>query len=232
MATQTQSTTESKPAAVPESARPVNYTFWAMLVILALMAVGLFAWTASHGNVKFGLASHKPLPVLGTVPDFSLTERDGTIVTDDMLRGRVWVADFIFTSCAGTCPTMSENMSSLARALERVPELIPPAALVSFTVDPKNDTPEVLQEYAKLYDAKDQQWLFLTGEYKELQDIATKGFKIGVQEGYESELEPIIHGQSFVLVDKKGQIRGYYDGTEDQVMRNVLADIQKIIRER
>jgi protein SCO1/2 len=209
-----------------------NLAFFGMLAVLALLAVGLALWTASKGNIGLRAVRSQPLPVLGTVPEFALTERSGVEFGSESLKGRIWIADFIFTRCAGTCPTMSGNMEVLQRALERIPELHPPAVLVSFTVDPENDTPEVLQKYAEFYNAEGPQWLFLTGEYDELQKLAIEGFKLGVQHGYDSEIEPIIHSQSFVLVDKKGQIRGYYDGTEDTTMRKVLADVQKLIRER
>ena len=169
--------------------------------------------------------------MLSEVPDFALTERSGAPVTDDDLRGGVWVADFIFTTCAGPCPLMSRHMSQLQDALgDR------DVRLVSFTVDPEKDTPEKLTEYAKRYGADPERWLFLTGEQKALYQMIQKGFLLAVDDG---SLTPggepgpgiITHSVKFVLIDKDNQIRGYYSGKEADIVEQILPEIDRLIGE-
>jgi protein SCO1/2 len=162
------------------------------------------------------------LPDYSVVPDFRLTERSGREVARQDLDGQVWVADFIFTRCAGICPAMSENMRKLQG---RLPKEI---RLVSFSVDPYNDTPEVLTEYANRYGADPERWWFLTGDPKAIQDLSVGGFKLGLDATGGTEAEPITHSSRFVLVDQAGHIRGYY-GTEDaDALDRLTADAKKL----
>lgn len=157
-------------------------------------------------------------PVYGRVPEFSLTDSNGKTVTMADLRGKVWIADFIFTSCAGTCPLMTGRMRKLQDTL--------PAEirLISITVDPTRDTPAVLSSYAKSAGADVNRWSFLTGERQALYDLSIKGFKLPVDDAAGSETEPITHSSRFALVDKQGQIRGYYSGTEEDDFKRLVTD--------
>lgn len=162
------------------------------------------------------------LPDYSAVPDFNLTERSGRQFTRQDLDGQVWVADFIFTRCAGICPVMSANMRKLQ---DKLPKEI---RLISFSVDPYNDTPEVLREYANRYGADPERWLFLTGDPKTIQDLSVGGFKLALDPTGGTEAEPITHSSRFVLVDQAGHIRGYY-GTEDaDVLDRLAADARKL----
>jgi protein SCO1/2 len=167
--------------------------------------------------------SGKPeIPVFYTLPDFSLTDQDGGRVTLHDLAGKVWVADFIFTNCAGTCPLMTEKMRKLQDAL-------PPAVhFVSFTVDPARDTSRILAAYAQEHGANGQRWSFLTGDKQDLFDICIKGFKLPLDTEGGTPAEPIAHSTRFVLVDKKGDIRGYYSGTEEDELKRLAADVKGI----
>jgi protein SCO1 len=157
------------------------------------------------------------------VPDFTLTERSTRQVTRQDLSGQVWVADFIFTRCAGICLTMSANMQKLQ---DRLPKEV---RLVSFSVDPVTDTPEVLTEYAKRYNADPERWLFLTGEPEAVQKLSIDGFKLALDSLSGTEAEPITHSSRFALVDKDGQIRGYY-GTEDaDALDRLVADVKSLL---
>jgi protein SCO1/2 len=151
------------------------------------------------------------------VPDFSLTDQTDKPVTLHELIGRVWVADFIFTNCGGTCPVMTEKMRKLQ---ETLPANI---RLVSFTVDPAHDTSKALAAYAAEHGATRERWLFLTGDKQALYDICIKGFKLPLQDDEGTPLEPITHSTRFVLVDKEGQIRGYYSGTEEEDLKRLAA---------
>ncbi|MCH8052492.1 MAG: SCO family protein [Planctomycetes bacterium] len=134
------------------------------------------------------------------------------------LLGRVWIADFIFTSCAGPCPQMSRHMQRLQTDLADLKSL----RLVSFSVDPERDTPEVLRTYGERYDADPQRWLFLTGPMDRIYDIAIKGFKITVEAARENN--QIIHDTRFILVDAAGMIRGYYDSTSAEALERLRRD--------
>ena len=157
------------------------------------------------------------------VPDFSLTDQTDKPVTLHELKGRVWVADFIFTNCGGTCPVMTEKMRKLQ---ETLPADI---RMVSFTVDPARDTTKALAAYAAEHGATRERWLFLTGEKQALYDICIKGFKLPLQDDEGTPLEPITHSTRFVLVDKEGQIRGYYSGTEEEDLKRLAADAKGLL---
>jgi protein SCO1 len=170
-----------------------------------------------------GCAGSAAIPDYSAVPEFSLTERSNRSVTREDLDGQVWVADFIFTHCAGICPTMSSNMQKLQDMLPKE------VRLVSFTVDPYNDTPEILTEYAKRYNADPDRWLFLTGEEQAIQNLSVGGFKLALDPTGGTEAEPITHSSRFVLVDRKGRIRGYYGTEEANTLDRIVADAKKLL---
>lgn len=171
----------------------------------------------------------EPLPEYGQTPEFELTERSGRTVSSTELAGKVWVADFIFTTCAGPCPLMSTHMAALQRATADLD-----VPLVSFTVDPEKDTPEVLTEYAKRYKADPERWLFLTGEKQTLYDMIQRGFLLAVDDGSLTEGgKPgpgiITHSVKFVLVDRQGRIRGFYSGDSAGVVDEIVPDIERLL---
>lgn len=181
--------------------------------------------------VATGCSRPEPLPVLSEVPDFVLTERSGRSVSRADFEGEVWVADFIFTTCAGPCPLMSRHM---ARLQDRLGER--KVRLVSFTVDPERDTPEILAEYAKRYGADPDRWLFLTGEKQALYDMIRKGFLLAIDDGsLSADGKPgpgiITHSVKFVLIDGAGRIRGYYSGEEADVAEKILPGIDRLLAE-
>ena len=189
---------------------------WALLVLAgAGMAVGL--WLLQRAPA--------PPPVLGAVPDFSLTERSGRTVRRADLDGQPWVADFIFTRCTGMCPALSTQMREVRR---RAGEAGLAARFVSFSVDPTHDTPAVLAEYAPRFGAGDD-WLFLTGSRDALYDLIGAGFKLSVAERSAEAVaqggELIAHSDRFVLVDGEGRIRGYYHGTDAAMPDQLLRDL-------
>jgi protein SCO1 len=200
-----------------------------LLVNIAAAAVTLGLLAAFGG--WFGGKSTEPPPVLGQVPDFSLVERSGQAVSLEDLKGQVWVADFVFTHCAGPCPLLSRRMQSLQEPLADYSGV----RLVTFSVDPERDTPDVLAEYAKRYSAGDR-WLFLTGEKVPLYRLIMDGFKLGIDDG--SALTAgvpgpgtITHSVRFVLVDREGRIRAYYDGSRSDLAKQLLPEIQALLRE-
>src|SRR5436309_1204474 len=125
---------------------------------------------------------------LGKVPAFELTERIGQSVSDPPLRGKVWVASFVFTRCTGPCPQVTRTMEHLQKELNlaRRDDL----RLVTFTVDPERDRPKELQNYARHFDADPTKWLFLTGKKEEIHRLLVEGFKVGVREKPVNERKP------------------------------------------
>ncbi len=173
----------------------------------------------------------KPLPVLGLMSDFSLTNQDGKTVTLSNLRGNVWVADVIFTRCPGQCPIMSSHMADLQKALPADSQI----KLVSFTTDPDFDTPPVLKKYSERYSAREGQWQFLTGTKPALRKAAGEGLKLSALdkpvEGRESATDLFIHSEKFGVLDQTGQIRGYYDGETAEGMSQALAAAKSLARQ-
>ena len=162
-----------------------------------------------------------PLPVLGTVPDFQLTSQSGQPFDRKSLEGKVWVADFFFTTCTGPCPRMSAQMRQVQNATADLPGV----KLVSFTVDPTHDTPEVLAGYARRFKADAARWSFLTGDTALLDSLARNTFKLNNVDG------SLVHSTRFVLVDRKGRIRGYYASTDDDFQSRLLRGIRNLERE-
>jgi cytochrome oxidase Cu insertion factor (SCO1/SenC/PrrC family) len=226
---------ESAPPAAPPSSAPKSplglLAFVLMLTIIGAIGLVLAVWTTSRTQLDIGIKRRQPLRVYTQVPPFELIERSGQTVSLDSLRGGIWIADFIFTRCGGTCPTMSRSMKSVQASISHNPHLWPAPRLVSITVDPEWDTPERLARYAERFEADSEGWLFLTGKYAEIQQLAREGFLVGVQEGHDDPLEPIIHSQSLILVDHRGRVRGYYDGTDPAAVRLLLADVMRLNRE-
>jgi protein SCO1/2 len=157
----------------------------------------------------------------GTVPPFQLISPDGSPFDSGSLRGKVWVADFFFTSCGSICPMMSAHMQQIQETVKDVPS----AQLVSFTIDPANDTPAVLTRYAATYRAEPARWHLLTGPQATLQKLDRNVFKLGNVDG------SLTHSTRFVLVDGHGHIRGYYDTTEAGSIAKIIADLRSLAEE-
>ena len=187
---------------------------WFFLFSVIVGVLGALAWSRLRPPAP---VPKTPPPSYGAAPSFFLTDQEGRSFDSGSLQGRVWIADFIFTSCAGTCPGMSAKMADLQ---QRLPPEIP---LVSISVDPKRDTPPVLAEYALRYAARPGRWFFLTGPEEEIRRVAQQGFHLGMAEGGSPE-EPVIHSIRFVLVDRAGQIRGYYDSSEPPQLEKLVRD--------
>lgn len=169
----------------------------------------------------------EPLPVFAVVPDFTLTERSGRTVRKADLLGNVWVANFIFTTCAGPCPELTLRMRSLQESLKGHGETV---RLVSFTLDPAYDTPAVLKSYAQRNRADPERWWFLTGQDEaSLHTLVKEGFLQAVQPAAAGA--PIIHSTYFVLIDRAGRIRAFYDGLDPESKPHILGAIEALLQE-
>ncbi|KFA93020.1 photosynthetic protein synthase I [Archangium violaceum Cb vi76] len=172
----------------------------------------------------------EPLPRLGRLPAFTFTRQDGEPFGLKQLEGQPWVANFIFTRCPTICPVFTRKMAGVQK---QTAELGRELALVSFSVDPKYDTPERLTDYARKHGADPKRWSFLTGDYQQLKDTIVGGFKIamGREEGAdESDIASIFHGSHFVLVDRTGEIRGYYNSEHDDDVARLVLDTARLVK--
>ncbi|HUI07709.1 MAG TPA: SCO family protein [Verrucomicrobiae bacterium] len=173
-------------------------------------------------------ASAMEAPVLGSVPEFALTEAAGTTLRRADLLGKVWIASFIFTRCASVCPMTMRHEVQLQAELPRRDDL----RLVSFSVDPDWDTPKVLTEYARMFGADRSRWLFLTGDKRQIYHLSIEGFRLAAQEADPAKEMPILHSTKLVLVDRRGAIRGYYDSTDETELHKLIRDVREVLAER
>lgn len=185
--------------------KTLTITAWGLLVVamVALVASGMYDRQAK-------------LPVMGQVPSFAMLDQNGKAFGDADLKGSVWVADFVFTRCVGPCPTMMEKMAKVQQATAGAD-----VRLVSFTVDPDHDTPQVLKTYGQKYQADESRWTLATGKVTEIMDLAKKMFIAVAPATGSSEIG---HGTYLVLIDGQGRMRGFYSGQDDEGWRKLSED--------
>ncbi len=177
-------------------------------------------------NVEVTALRQRSISAYGTVPGFQLTNQNGQPFGSAQLSGKIWIADFIYTTCPGPCPMISSRMSELQKPLQKTD-----VHLVSFSVDPDKDTPEVLRGYADKLQAEPGRWDFVTGAKSAIYKLSHDGFKLAVSDGSDAQGIPV-HSTRIVLVDRHGQIRGYYDATEPEAITKLLADTNHLLREQ
>ena len=166
--------------------------------------------------------------IYAEVPPFSFIDRYGKPFTDKDVAGKIVIADFFFTRCTTICPRMSINMQQLQLKLDD--DAYKDVVFLSHTVDPENDTPEVLDAYAKKLEADPVRWKFLTGNAPDIYRMGNTGYLLSALEDTASA-EQFVHDGRFVLVDKQHHIRGYYDGTTASGMNALAADLKMLLKE-
>ncbi len=162
------------------------------------------------------------LPVLFDAPPFKLTDADGRPFDSTSLRGTVWVADFVYTTCTSFCPQMTAGFADLQQETANTPAV----QLVSFTVNPDVDTPAVLKQYAALHRADPARWHFLTGDRATMWDLSI-GMKLSADVG-DSAMQ-VMHSSHYLLVDQKGRVRGVYDFKDDGYVTKIAADARRLL---
>lgn len=162
-----------------------------------------------------------------TIDDFSFTNQNGKTITQKDYEGKIYVADFFFTTCPSICVPMGENMAWLQEQIKNNPKVM----LLSHTVTPDIDTPEVLKAYALKKGVIDSKWNLVTGDKKDIYYIARKSY-LAVKTTNSSELYDMVHTENFVLVDAKRRIRGFYDGTKLEEVKRLLDDINYLSAEK
>ncbi|REJ83720.1 MAG: SCO family protein [Bacteroidetes bacterium] len=201
--------------------------------VVGLITLGFMYWgytiiTSSH-------LSTKPLPVYGPkaedgtshkIGGFSFINQEGKTVTENDYQGKILIADFFFVKCEGICPIMTDQMERVYSEY-RNNDLV---RFLSHTVKPEEDSVEVLSEYAAKHGAEAGKWNFLTGDKKQLYEMARKDYMVSISEG-DGSPDDFVHTQFFALVDPDRRIRGYYDGTDSTEVSKLIEDLQLLIRE-
>ncbi len=193
---------------------------------LALVAAASL-WFTQNFRESFSLKEPGYYPKL---PDFSCMDQDGKPFGSRELRGKVWAVDFIFTRCSGQCLAMSRNFSQLQKLLNGCEDI----QLVSFTIDSENDSAEVLRNYGNGYDADFHRWHFLTGDQESIHHLIIHSFLLPISRTPEERVAiegGFTHSSRFVLVDRKGNIRGYVEGIDPDSPRQARAALVHLMRE-
>ncbi|WP_159466724.1 SCO family protein [Dyadobacter sp. 3J3] len=164
--------------------------------------------------------------VYPTIPDFSFINEDKEIVSDKDFKGKVYVADFFFVTCPTICPVMKKNMLTVYEEYKDNPDV----KILSHTIDPEHDTPEVLKKYATDLGVTGKMWQFVTGDKEKIYDIGQKHYMVSALED-SSQAGGYIHSGAFVLVDKDRHIRGMYDGTTKDGTAKLIKDLATLLKE-
>jgi protein SCO1/2 len=160
-----------------------------------------------------------------TIADFSLTNQNGQTITQDDYKDKIYVADFFFTTCQSICPIMTDNMFKIQEKLKNDDEVL----LLSHTVTPEIDSVAQLKRYALEKGVNDAKWNLVTGDKKEIYDLARKSYLAAKDVPFAEN--DLVHTENFVLVDRKRRIRGFYDGTDPEAISNLLEDIKVLEKE-
>ena len=202
--------------------RPLQIVAWTIVLLVVAGITGLFLVQQSRKS---------NLPVYGEVGNFTLTNQLGETVAAADLKGKVWVADIIFSRCAGPCPKMTEQMALIQEAFNEAESL----RLVTLTTDPEFDTPPVLAKYGSKFGADADRWWFLTGSKDQIRRLGIEGLKLTAIEKEESQQENeadlFIHSTIFVLVDSEGRLRGIYESLEPGFQEKIANDIRALLQE-
>ncbi len=189
---------------------------WIVLGVIIVGIAGYTLWSTFQTNSE---TTSETVSV--SVPDFSLVNQQDRPIELSDLKGKIWIADFIFTHCPTICPIMTEEMAKLQSEFKEEP-----VYFVSFTVDPERDTPDVLTRYAVKYGADQERWHFLTGEKEQIYQLANEGFKLAAADhggGFP-------HSTRFALVTPDGYIHDYYDSRSKPMMNNLREDVKALLK--
>jgi protein SCO1/2 len=212
----------STAAATMKNAPTKSAIAWNLtLILIPLVTAALLFALWQYEVARLGT---RAMPSFGIVPPFQLIDQNNQPFGSAQLLGKIWIADFIYTTCPGPCPMISSRMSEMQKPLEKTD-----VQLVSFSVDPEKDTPEVLRSYAEKLHARDERWKFLTGDRTTIYNLSQNGFKLAAT----NDASGIpLHSSRLILVDRSGVIRGYYDATSPDAVTKVLADASHLHREQ
>ena len=204
----------------------------AMFLLVFFMLLGIaflgYYYKISHQQKAPGL------PVIGNdlnhhIAPFSFVNQDGKTITNDDVKGKICVVEYFFSTCKGMCPKMNENMTAVYKAFKGNKNVL----ILSHTVDPIHDTVQALKAYGTRFDADASQWMFLTGDKKQLYDMARYSYLISADDDTAgiSIDKDFIHDKHYVLVDGYGRVRGFYDGLDPISVKKLIDDIKALLKE-
>lgn len=211
--------------------------FFAVLFVFSVITISLFysalkpaktlpIYNPSDVNPELVDSTVQYISKYHTIADFSFVNQNGKTITQKDYEGKVYVADFFFTTCGSICPKMTTNLAEVQKAIQNNPNVM----LLSHTVFPEIDSIPVLKAYAKKHGVIDSKWNLVTGDKKEIYTMARKSY-LAVKLGKPSELYDMVHTENFVLVDQKRRVRGFYDGTKKEDMKQLIEDINFLCAE-
>ncbi len=213
-------------------AKPLNKRVYLLLLLLIPIAFVLFLKQGSfRSNETLPIYGNRFLPtgetdsVFHTVGEFSLTDQKGNIFTQDTVKGKIRIANFFFARCLGTCPKMNSNVLMVYDKYKNSPDVV----FISHTVDPSNDSAEVLDTYAQQINAHYKRWYFVTGKYDDIAEMQNQ-YLLPKADG--SSTDQIAHSQYIILVDDKDRVRGAYDGLNINQVLKLRDDIKLLVNER
>lgn len=200
-----------------------------------------FQFSIIAGSLWLGSCSvsEKPLPIFGerevvegdtvyhTIADFQFVNQDSVVVTNETVKGKIYVADFFFTTCRTICPIMKSQMARVNEAIKDMPDVL----IISHSIDPEYDTVGLLHDYAERLGAKSDKWYFVTGKPRDyVFDIAqTSYFSTAMED--KTEPDGFVHSGAFLLIDKEGRLRGKYDGTVEEDVNRLITEIGRLRKE-
>lgn len=205
--------------------------FFGVLLIFSIITISLFYVALKPGKT---LPIYNPADVnpelvdstvqyvskYHTIADFSFVNQNGKTITQKDYEGKIYVADFFFTTCGSICPKMTTNLAEVQKAVLNNPKVM----LLSHTVFPETDSVSVLKDYAIKNGVVDSKWNLVTGDKKEIYTMARKSY-LAVKLGRPDQLYDMVHTENFVLVDQKRRVRGFYDGTKKEDIQRLIEDI-------
>ena len=201
-----------------------TFNIWVFLLAVVILPISVFA------VVNWYELTVQKLPVLidknHTIDDFKLTNQQGKEVSTKDWNNKIVVANFFFTHCPTICPKMIKNLNDVQQTYAQDKDLL----IVSFSVDPKRDSVEALKKYASRFQIDEANWNLLTGSKIEIYRLARTSFQVTATDG-DGGPEDFIHSDKLILVDRKKQIRGYYKGTNEKEVAQLIKDIKKLQNE-
>ena len=215
-----------------------RYKFFAIvLLILSIIIISIFyqilkpnkvlpIFQPAKVNAELVDSTIQHVKKYHTISDFSLINQNGKTITQEDYKDKIYVADFFFTTCLTICPIMTDNMVEVQNKLKNDSEIM----LLSHTVTPEIDSVAQLKKYALKKGVDDSKWNLVTGEKKEIYKLARKSYLAVKTDGKGDEYD-MIHTENFILIDKEKRIRGFYDGTDDIDIQQLLLDIEILKRE-
>ncbi|MDX2171762.1 MAG: SCO family protein [Bacteroidota bacterium] len=210
-----------------------KFNYYWLLILIPVIFIGWYFVSKKSGepiryleyfepknNVKLSNSEHH------SIPDFEFINQDGEKFTKQNVKNKIYVTEYFFTTCKSICPIMNTNLEKVYAEFKNREDFL----ILSHTVEPEIDSVKILKEYANLHKVTDKRWQFVTGDKKQLYNMARKGYLLNDESGNGDE-DDFIHTQNFALVDKDFHIRGFYDGTDSKEIDRLIQEIKLLMQE-